>query len=692
MHAASCLCCRSSRAASPASSVSLCGWLQSIRVIGDLLFAVLRDHSGSIQLVWTEAEAATAAAASSSPSIFPQLASLPVESVVAVKGRLQPRPPSMVNPSSPSGAFEVKLSSLYILSPAAPSLPLTPLTSPLPAESVRLSHRHLDLRRPYLQRLLRLRSRIAHSVRAFLSSPPQSFIEVETPSLFLSSPEGAREFLVPSRSSPSLFYALPQSPQQYKQMLMVGGVDRYYQLARCWRDEGGRSDRQLEFTQVDLEMSFVTQRDVRQLAEAVLSTAISETRTQQQQQSEQQVTAASSLPSMTYRDAMDGFGTDKPDLRFALRLHDVTELVGDEGDDPLSVAVRAGGVVKAIRVPALSPLLSRKELDALQSLEPAVSFVRVDSQADWKAAGWCRSLLDRKRLHEPLRQLLSLRDGDLLLLSGGGWRSVCERMGRARLMMKEELQRRGQLRLRADELQLLWVTDFPLFDMDVDELHRRQQEQQRPQGGEQAGAAAFIEREKAGLTAMHHPFTAPHPDDLPALLSLLSSLLSSSSSSTAAPSALPVSGLQALSRIRGQHYDLVCNGVELAGGSIRIHSASLQTDVLRLLLPPPPSSLSPFRALLTALSHGAPPHGGIAIGFDRLVAMLGACVEEREGRGGGLGECLPIRDVIAFPKSSGGRDLLFGAPAAVSDEQLADYHIQIRQQSSKAAAADSQSK
>ena len=649
-------------------TVSLCGWLQSIRIIGELLFAVLRDHTGSIQLVWEQQSARTSA----TPLNFhTQLAALPIESVIAIKGILNHRPATDTNPNTATGQYEVRLTHLYVLSPVtAASLPFD-LQTPPPNEEVRLTHRYLDLRRAHLQRLLRLRHSLATRLRHYLSAA--AFIEVETPTLFVSSPEGAREFLVPSRSGGGLFYALPQSPQQMKQLLMVGGVDRYYQMARCYRDEGQRSDRQPEFTQLDVEMSFATESEIRQTMESIVTAALRDCLDYQ---------STTALEVRTYREVMDRYGVDKPDLRYGYDIVDVTHSIAAA---PQSIEhvwqqfVSRGGLVKALKAEGLAERMTRKELDALQAREPLVSIIRVqgDTLSDWKMPASLRTLLaSHPSLQADLQaQLGGLRKGDLVFVSAGvGWRSVCERMGRVRQLVKDVAIEKGVLRLRADELRLLWVVDFPLFDMDETAVME--------------GDGAEVDRTAVGLCSMHHPFTAPHPADMQRLLPALSSLISVSSSS---PSTYRRSLLRTLSEVRGQHYDLVCNGIELAGGSIRIHSSPLQHAILTLLTQQQhqhqptthinstgSSPLQPFQALLTALTMGAPPHGGIAMGLDRFVAMCGAYVEEREGRAGsGTGECLPIRDVIAFPKTTTGKDLMFGGPSHVSDEQLKEYHIQM---------------
>ena len=650
-----------SSSSSVSSPVSLCGWLQSIRIIGSLLFAVLRDHSGTIQLVWEQQAARTA----DTPFDFhTQLSTLPIESVIAVKGTLDHRPATDANSNTPTGRYEVRLTHLYVLSPVtAATLPFD-LQAPPPNEELRLTHRYLELRRPHLQRLLRLRHRLSAQLRHHLST--HSFIEVETPTLFLSSPEGAREFLVPSRSA-GLFYALPQSPQQLKQLLMVGGVDRYFQMARCYRDEGQRSDRQPEFTQLDVEMSFVTESGIREMMEAVITAALRDCLDWQ---------PTEPLELRTYREVLDRYGSDKPDLRYGYEIVDVTQSIAAEpqlNEHNWQQLVSCGGTVKALKAEGLAELLTRKELDVLQAKEPLVSIIRVQgtSITDWKLPASLRNLLSsHPHIHTQLAaQLGGVRKGDLLFVSAGsGWRSVCERMGRVRQLVKELAIEKGVLRLRADELRLLWVVDFPLFDMDETAVLE--------------GEGDGVDKSAVGLCSMHHPFTAPHPADMQRLLPALSSLLASSSSVTYRRSLL-----RTLSEVRGQHYDLVCNGIELAGGSIRIHSSPLQHSILTLLTQQQPqqhnssTALHPFQALLTALTMGAPPHGGIAMGLDRFVAMCGAYVEERDGRGGsGSGECLPIRDVIAFPKTTTGKDLMVGGPSLVSNEQLKEYHIQLTKQ------------
>ena len=626
---------------SPATRVSLCGWLQSLRLIGDLFFGVLRDHSGTTQLVWTREDAA-----SSSTPHFPLLSSLTLESVVAVTGLLRPRPP-------PDPHHEVRLLTLHLLSPAA-TLPF-PLHPPLPSLDVRLTHRHLDLRRPYLQRLLLLRSSLSHALRRALSA--RSFTEVETPVLFRSSPEGAREFLVPTRSAGQM-YALPQSPQQMKQMLMVAGVDRYYQLARCFRDEGQRADRQPEFTQLDLEMAFVRDTDVRDTVEDVVKTAIREVVGWEGEE------GRSKWPVMSYWEAMERYGVDKPDVRFGMTIHDLRALVPPS--PPAAALLGPSTTLRGLRAAGLSPALSRREMEALQAAHPSVLFVRVPSMstkaAQWKCPPPLRALLqsaDGDAFIDRVRVEMGLQEGDVLVVAMGRWMETCSRLGRARLAAKDLLVDKGMLAVER-EMRMLWVVEFPLLDVDVDAVEERWLAD---------GNDGSMTREDAKLTSMHHPFTAPHPSDTALFLPLLSAV-----SSLPPASPLPLSALRALSKVRGQHYDLVCNGVELAGGSIRIHSSALQSAVLSALAAP----LGPFQGLLTALDHGAPPHGGVAMGFDRFVAMVGGYVEWRtsgsdvEGR---AGDCLPIRDVIAFPKTTTGKDLLFGAPSSIINDQLAEYHI-----------------
>ena len=659
------------------------------------------------------------------------------------------------------------MSALYLLSAATSSLPFTPAlpSSALPSLDVRLAHRYVDLRRPYLSRLLRLRSDLSHSLRWHLSS--QSFLDVSTPVLGQPSPHGAKEFLVPAHASSSahhtasshpapspsssslspsssvasLWYALAQSPQQYKQVLMCGGVWRYYQLAHCFRAEGARADRQVEFVQLDMEMAFATQEEVMTVVEDMLRHTLQQVlgwKDEEEKEEEQQSGEVKGMTKtarqsgsagvgtrwlrMTWREAMERYGVDKPDMRFPHTLHPLPlhcDLLPHPHVSSSSSTSTTSHTphhhVRGLRLPGLAPHLSTEEVDALHAQHPGVHVVRVVRGKDkwggegrkggnevgptrwaapptrWAAPPAVSSLLQGEAgaaWREQVESALGGAEvGDLLVLGwSDGWRRLCHSLGVARLQLQAKMAQAGLWTARADELRFLWVTDFPLLDLDSDEVERR-----LITGGHAGGQASGMSRADVQLTTMHHPFTAAHPDDAAALLQLLAT-----TAHLPSEHALPLSSLQSLSCVRGANYDLVCNGLEMAGGSIRIHQQDTQRLLLQLLGggggaggegggegQSAGSAVKGFEGLLQALSAGAPPHGGIALGLDRLVAMLGAYEEEREergqvegrgeaeGGGGGVrrpGDALPIRDVIAFPKTHTGNDLLFHAPAPLTQQ------------------------
>jgi aspartyl-tRNA synthetase len=710
--------------------ISLCGWLQSSRpVSSSLCFGLLRDHTGVLQISWqrpagteggdaTTTVAAIAGAADSSPA---QLARLPLESVVRVSGRMRARPAGQANPlQGAAGAVELVLESLHVLNVPAGLLPLSlesdPSTppagfppSPLSAainDELRMANRFLELRKPWAQRLLQLRSEVAQAARTSLLG--EGFTEVETPALFKSTPEGAAEFLVPTRAR-GKFYALPQSPQQHKQLLMVGGVSRYFQLARCFRDEGGRTDRQPEFTQIDLEMSFVNQEDVMNTVENMFRHITESTILRVPQANVSGAIPSPSphqppsypLPRHSYAWAMSRYGVDKPDTRFALPINDITPIVraalnGEGGNDvrcaPFETAVAAAeGSVLALRAPALDKM-SRKDLESLQrELGPSVLVVR-QKDGEFKTPALFAPLFADASFRAKLTDKLALQSWHTLLIAAAPAPLAAHAvLGRARMQVMHALVSRDVLSMSARQMHAFWVVDFPLFDLTVPP----------------AGLTEGLTLNDVALTAMHHPFTAPVAEDAAKLDQLLLELeearqLHGGEEASIRDVPLSLAQLSTLRSIRGAHYDLVCNGVELGGGSIRLHSARLQRQVLQLL----GADLRVFAHLLTALDSGAPPHGGLAIGMDRLVALLAAHEQETwnekwlaqrravaaaAGPSKGpaaaaaaslptlrsYGLCLPIRDVIAFPKTSSGNDLMALAPSEVSDELLKQYHIQV---------------
>ncbi|XP_059153556.1 aspartate--tRNA ligase, mitochondrial-like [Physella acuta] len=567
-------------------SVTLCGWLQFHRLSG--AFIVLRDWLGSIQLVIPETK-------------VHEFKDLPLESVLQVKGQVCLRPSGQENKDMPTGDVEVQVQEISVLNTCTKHLPFEVQNFNKVKESLRIKHRYLELRLQNLQKVLRLRSKFVMSVRDFLANG-NGFVEVETPTLFKRTPGGAREFIVPT-SSPGKFYSLPQSPQQFKQLLMVGGLDRYFQIARCYRDEGTKPDRQPEFTQIDLEMSFVTQEAVISLVEQLLQATWPEECGQ----------VAAPFPKMAYQEAMTFYGCDKPDLRLDWKIQQLTSTLLPAPpavfQDFLSTD---GSTLQALRVPEACQHLSNKELEDILRTCAVSPGSRVKLvAAKIKAGGSWGSSLDRQ-LDTACRQRVAagmqLQPHDWLLLAAGQHYQPHQVLGQVRLNAASLLESKG-IQVRQEGFKFLWVDNFPLFLPKED-------------GGE-------------GLESAHHPFTAPHPDDLDLIYT-------------------------SPEQVRGQHYDLVLNGSEIGGGSIRIHSSKLQSYVLSEVLKEDSSELE---HLLFALDCGCPPHGGIALGLDRLMSIM--CGTES------------IRDVIAFPKITGGKDPLSNSPASVAPDDLKYYHISL---------------
>ncbi|HXN35282.1 MAG TPA: aspartate--tRNA ligase [Opitutaceae bacterium] len=573
------------------SAVSLSGWVDSVRDHGGIIFIDLRDRMGITQVKFDP---------KGSPELSSRAAHLRPESVISISGKVVPRPEGTVNPSLPTGTVEVDAAALEILNASeTPPFPLDDTGGDKVNEDLRLTYRYLDLRRPRMRRNLAVRHRASKSIRDYFDS--QGFIEVETPVLFKSTPEGAREYLVPSRTHAGQFYALSQSPQQFKQILMVAGVEKYFQIARCFRDEDLRADRQMEFTQVDVEASFIDRDDVyalfegmlRKLWKDVLGTDI-----------------PTPFPRMSYADAMNRFGVDKPDTRFGLELKDFSDTFKTSGFKVFQSAVASGGCVKAFNAKGLADI-TQGELKALEEVARSVgakglAFIRVEG-GEWKSP-IVKFFSEAEKA--ALSSGLGIADGDMVLFAAAPWDKACAILGRIRLEAAALLQARGKITIRPDDWKFLWVVDFPLM--------------------------SFDEQEKR-YVATHHPFTAPVPEDI--------GLLDSN------PRA-----------VRGQHYDIVLNGTELGGGSIRIHQPALQKKVFEDVLKIPPDMVeSRFGYLLRAFTYGAPPHGGIAFGLDRLVALLCGTTS--------------IRDVIAFPKTQKGQDLMAGSPTPVTPRQLKELHI-----------------
>ncbi|HEV8598421.1 MAG TPA: aspartate--tRNA ligase [Gemmatimonadales bacterium] len=562
-------------------TVRLGGWVHRRRDLGGLVFIDLRDRNGLVQLSFDPAF--------TPPAVLQRAADCGVETVVFAEGTVALRPQPAKDPGMHSREVEVRVSALEVSGPAlTPAIPVARKDGEeLAAEELRLKHRILDLRRPELQANLILRHRLLQRGRRALSE--LGFLEIETPILTKPTPEGARDYLVPSRLHRGEFYALPQSPQIYKQLLMVAGFDRYFQIARCFRDEDLRADRQPEFTQIDVEASFVAQEDILQVIEQVLVALWEEAGHQPERP----------FLRMGWREAMERFGTDKPDLRFGYEIADFTGKLGGDAAPFVRDAVGSGGRLRGILAPG-GAALSRKDLDALSALVKETGgggLLWARRGAAWEGSGV-------KALGAATLAALEGSEGDLLLAVAGPDRLANPALHAVRGALIRKLTP-APLRAHA----FLWVVDFPLFEPDPE-----------------TGAPTFV----------HHPFTAPHPEDVPFLES-------------------------DPSRCRALHYDAVYNGVELGSGSIRITDPAVQRSIFRLLGLAPEEIRRRFDFLLEALAAGAPPHGGFAIGFDRLVMVLAGASS--------------LRDVIAFPKTTAARALFEGAPTPVSGAELAALHL-----------------
>lgn len=565
-------------------TVRLGGWVHRVRDLGGLVFLDLRDRSGIVQVSFDPQRVDAA--------LMARAGALGAESVVLVEGTVAPRPPEGVNDELPTGAIEVHGTALAVVGPAeTPAIPVARgRNEKLPSEDLRLRYRYLDLRRPELQRNLMLRHRLMQATRRYLND--LGFLELETPILTKPTPEGARDYLVPSRVHPGEFYALPQSPQLYKQLFMICGFDRYYQIARCFRDEDLRADRQPEFTQIDVEASFVTREDVLQIAEGLVRALWREAG----------VDVPAGFRRMRYADAMERYGTDRPDLRYDLPLFDASPVFAQSEFGITRSALAAGGRVRGIVLPG-GASLSRKQVDELEAgakqmgAPGLLRLKRVNGVLEGPAA---------KFLGADAGERLGLRDGDLALLAAGPDRLTSAALDRVR---QDAAQLLGLVPENRHEFVI--ILDFPLFERDP---------------------------ETGALASLHHPFTAPHPDDL-ALLD------------------------EAPERVRAVAYDIVYDGLEIGGGSIRISDPAVQRRVFALLGLDAEAAERRFGFLLEALRSGAPPHGGIAFGMDRITMLLS-----------GAGS---LRDVIAFPKTTAARALFEGAPSEVPSEDLAELHLRV---------------
>lgn len=563
-------------------SVTLCGWTDVARNLGGVCFIDLRDHHGIVQVL-VEPEQV---------EVFKVAASLGYEDVLQVEGVVRAR--QSVNDKLKSGKVEVVATRITILNKAQP-LPFHAHENA--GEETRLKYRYLDLRRPEMQRMMRTRTKLVAALRKWLDA--RDFQDIETPILTKATPEGARDFLVPARMHPGEFYALPQSPQLFKQILMVAGFDRYYQIARCFRDEALRADRQLEFTQLDMEFAFVKERDVQDTTEEMIRTVFREV---------MQVELAAEFPRMTYAEAMRRYGSDKPDLRNPLELVDVAALVKDSEFKVFADwASNPEGRIAALRIPG-GAVLSRKQIDdlgvhAAKYGAKGLAYIKLGENGEVTSP---IAKFFAEAAFAELIEATGLQNGDLVFFGAGKYNTVSDFMGALRLKVGKDMN------LVEDRWAPLWVTDFPMFEWD--------EEAQR-------------------YVALHHPFTAPAVDDIADLRANAKTAVS-----------------------RG--YDMVLNGNEIGGGSIRIHRPDMQSAVFELLGIGAEEAEAKFGFLLDALKYGAPPHGGIAFGIDRIAALMAGTES--------------IRDVIAFPKTTTAQCLMTGAPSPIPDAQLAEVHISVR--------------
>jgi len=568
--------------------VSLAGWVDRLRDLGGVNFIDLRDRFGVVQIVSNP---------ETSPEVHQVLSPVRMEWVIQAAGIVRERPEGMENPDLPTGDVEVELTEVKVLNPAR-TPPFLINKEEEVEEQIRLKYRYLDLRRQRMRDNIILRHKIVAFIRNYLDE--QDFLEIETPILFKTTPEGARDYIVPSRVHPGQFYALPQSPQQLKQMLMVAGMERYFQIARCFRDEDQRGDRQPEFTQLDLEMSFVEREDVMDLIEDLYTKLVAEITPEKQ-------VYQRPWPRLTYREALDRFGKDNPDIRFGMELKDISDLAPDSGFRVFADAVAKGGTVRGINARRLGDY-SRKQIDELTAFVKrygalGLAYLALTTEGEERSS-FAKFLSEEAK--QEIMNRFDAQPGDLLLFVADKPEVAFESLGR----LREELRDRLGL-VDPDLLGFCWVIDFPLVLWNEDENR---------------------------WDPSHHLFTSPMFEDIELLD-------------------------EDPAKVRGQQYDLVLNGYEIAGGSIRIHNAELQEKIFELIGLDMDVARERFGHMLEAFSYGTPPHGGIAPGIDRLCMLL-------------AGEP-NIREVIAFPKNQSARDLMGNAPSAVEPEQLEELHIRI---------------
>ncbi|MCU0547851.1 MAG: aspartate--tRNA ligase [Leptolyngbya sp. Prado105] len=582
--------CGQLRANNIGETVTLFGWVDRRRDHGYVIFIDLRDRDGIVQVV-SDPER--------TPNSYKIAGDLRNEFVIKIVGRVTKRPDESLNPKIPTGEVEIYADEIEILSSVRKQLPFQVSAAETESvrEELRLKYRYLDLRRDRMSRNLQLRHQLIKTMRRFLEDQ-EGFVEVETPILTRSTPEGARDYLVPSRVNSGEWYALPQSPQLFKQLLMVSGLDRYYQIARCFRDEDLRAERQPEFTQLDMEMSFMSQEEILDLNERLVCTIL---------KTMKGIELPRPFPRLTYAEAMDRYGSDKPDTRFGLELVDVSDVLKDSGFKVFADAVKKGGLVKILPIPNGNDAISNVRIkpggdvfkEASEAGARGLAYIRVREDGEIDTIGAIKDNLSEDQKQEILNRTHA-KPGHLLLFAAADAGTVNKTLDRLRQYLGNEL---GMI--DPDKLSLLWIVDFPMFEWNADEKR---------------------------YEALHHPFTAPHPDDV-----------------------------SDLTTARAQAYDLAFNGFEVGGGSVRIHQPDLQAKVFETIGISEAEAQNKFGFLLEAFEYGAPPHGGIAYGIDRLVMLLSG--EES------------IRDVIAFPKTQQARCLLTSAPSGVDEKQLKELHV-----------------